>query len=117
VKHSFTYTPDAGRSLALLADTKDAWNQTWHVPTAPDPPTGKAFIGLAANEFRTQPKYRVINWPMLKLAGWFDTAKRELSEMLYQYEFDYVFDSTKFTSRFQFRPASYDGGTQKVAQD
>src|SRR5260370_6125963 len=51
VKHSFTYTPDAGRSLAVLADTEDAWNQTWHVPTAPDPPTGNDFIGLAANEF------------------------------------------------------------------
>src|SRR5712692_7720341 len=107
VKHSFTYTPDAARSLVLLSDTEDAWNQTWHVPTATDPPTGKEFIGLAANAFGVQPKYRVINRPMFRLAGWFDTATRELYEMLYQYEFDYVFDSTKFTSRFQFRPTSY----------
>ena len=32
---------------------------------------------------------------MLWLAGWFDTTVRELYEMRYQYEFDYIFDSTK----------------------
>src|SRR6267378_6970537 len=64
VKHSFTFTPDAARSLVLLADTEDAWNQTWHVPTAPEPPTGKQFIALVANEFGMTPKYRVITRPM-----------------------------------------------------
>ena len=55
-KHSFTFTPDAAKSLALLVDTEHAWNQTWHVPTAPDPPAGKEFIEFVANEFGTQPK-------------------------------------------------------------
>src|SRR6266853_6905639 len=55
VKHSFTYTPDAGRSLALLADTEDAWNQTWHGPTAADPPGGKGGSGRDAKEFAGQP--------------------------------------------------------------
>ena len=117
VKHSFTFTPDAARSLVLLADTDGAWNQTWHVPTAADPPTGKEFIGLAAAEFGMQPKYHLINRPMFRVAGWFDAATRELYEMLYQYEFDYVFDLTKFNNRFQFRPTSYASGIQKVAQD
>ncbi|PYU69747.1 MAG: hypothetical protein DMG52_28210, partial [Acidobacteria bacterium] len=35
-------------SLVLLAESESAWNQTWHVPTAPDPPTGKQFIELVA---------------------------------------------------------------------
>jgi nucleoside-diphosphate-sugar epimerase len=116
VKHSFTFTPDAARSLALLADAEEAWNQTWHVPTAPDPPTGKEFIELAAKEFRTQPKYRVITRPMFWVAGWFDTATRELYEMLYQYEFDYVFDSTKFVKAFHFQPTPYPEGIQRTAQ-
>ncbi len=71
VKHSFTFTPDAVRSLVLLADSESAWNQTWHVPTSPDPPTGKQFIELVAKEFGTQPMCRVLNRPMLWLAGWF----------------------------------------------
>jgi nucleoside-diphosphate-sugar epimerase len=116
VRHSFTFTPDAARSLVLLADTESAWNQTWHVPTAPDPPTGKEFIELVANEFGTQPKYRALTRPMIWVAGWFDTTIRELYEMLYQYEFDYVFDSTKFMKAFHFQPTSYPEGVHRTAQ-
>lgn len=116
VKHSLTFTPDAARSLVLLADTEGAWNQTWHVPTASDPPTGKEFIELAAKEFRTQPKYRVLTRPMLWLAGWFDTTIRESYEMLYQSEFDYVFDSTKFMEAFHFQPTPYPEGIHRTAQ-
>ncbi|PYU44064.1 MAG: hypothetical protein DMG53_17100 [Acidobacteria bacterium] len=116
VKHSFTFTPDAVRSLVLLAESESAWNQTWHVPTAPDPPTGKQFIELVAKEFGAQPKYRVLTRPMLRVAGWFDTTVRELYEMLYQYEFDYIFDSTKFTTAFRFQPTSYAEGVRRTTQ-
>ncbi len=115
-KHSFTLTSDAARSLVLLADSESAWNQTWHVPTAADPPTGKQFIELVAKEFGTRPKYRVLTRPMLRLAGWFDTTVRELYEMLYQYEFDYIFDSTKFTETFRFQPTSYAEGVRRTAE-
>ncbi len=116
VKHSFTFTPDASRSLVLLADSASAWNQTWHVPTASDPPTGKQFIELVAKEFGREPKYQVLTRPMLWVAGWFDTTVRELYEMLYQYEFDYVFDSTKFAKAFRFQPTSYAEGVRRTAQ-
>jgi nucleoside-diphosphate-sugar epimerase len=116
VKHSFTFTPDAARSLVLLADSESAWNQTWHVPTAPDPPTGKQFIELVAKEFGAQPKYRVLTRPMLWMAGWFDTTVRELYEMLYQYEAEYIFDSTKFTKAFRFQPTFYPEGVRRTAQ-
>jgi nucleoside-diphosphate-sugar epimerase len=116
VKHSFTYTPDAARSLVLLANCEDAWNQTWHVPTAPDPPTGKELVELAAKELGTRPKYRVLTRPMLWMAGWFDPTIGEVRETLYQYEFDYVFDSTKFTRAFGFQPAPYAEGIRRTAQ-
>jgi nucleoside-diphosphate-sugar epimerase len=116
VKHSLTFTPDAARSLVLLAESETAWNQTWHVPTAPDPPTGKQFIGLAANAFGTPPRYQVLSRPMVWIAGRFDSTVRELYEMLYQYEFDYVFDSTKFTTAFGFEPTSYPEGVRRTAE-
>ncbi len=37
----------------MLADTESAWNQTWHVPTASNPPTGKEFIQMVADAFGT----------------------------------------------------------------
>ena len=116
VKHSFTFTSDAARSLVLLAHSETAWNQTWHVPTAPDPLNGKELIELIANEFGRQPQYRVLSRPMVWVAGWFDRTVRELHEMLYQYEFEYVFDSTKFTKAFHFQPTSYAEGVHTTAQ-
>lgn len=116
-KHSFSFTPDAARSLVLLAENDDAWNQTWHVPTAPDPPTGKQFIELAAKEFKTPAKYRVLTPWMVWLAGWFDTTVGNLHEMLYQYESDYIFDSTKFNTAFGFRPTSYAEGIRMCVRE
>jgi nucleoside-diphosphate-sugar epimerase len=116
VKHSFTYTPDAARSLVQLMDAERAWNQTWHVPTAGDPPTGKEFIALAAKEFGVTPKRRVLSRPMVKLAGWFDSDIRESYEMLYQSEFEYIFDSSKFARAFQSQPTSYAEGIHRTAE-
>jgi nucleoside-diphosphate-sugar epimerase len=53
---------------------------------------------------------------MVWLAGRFDPTVRELYEMLYQYEFDYVFDSTKFTTAFGFEPTSYREGIRRTAE-
>jgi hypothetical protein len=36
--------------------------------------------------------------------------------MLYQYEFDYVFDSTKFMKAFHFQPTPYPEGIHRTAQ-
>ena len=38
--HTFTYTPDAGRSVAMLANSPTAFNQTWHALTSKEKITG-----------------------------------------------------------------------------
>ena len=110
VRHSWAFTPDAGKSLALLAQSDSAWNRTWHVPAAPNPPTGKEFIEIAANAFRAEPNYRVLSRPLIKLAGFFNADIRESYEMLYQYDSEYLFDSTQFSTTFRFTPTSYEDG-------
>ena len=115
VPHSYTFAPDAAKSLALLADSESAWNQTWHVPTAPKPPTGKEFIKMVAKEFGVEPKYRVLSRPLIKVAGLFDSDIRESYEMLYQSEAEYLFDSTKFSNAFSFEPTSYAEGVRRTA--
>jgi nucleoside-diphosphate-sugar epimerase len=112
VKHSFSFTPDAAKSLVLLAETETAWNQTWHVPTAPDPPTGRELIEMAAKEFGTEAKYRVLSRPMVWLAGLFDSDIGESYEMLYQFESEYIFDSTKFRQAFGVEAVSYREGVK-----
>jgi nucleoside-diphosphate-sugar epimerase len=115
VRHSYTYTPDAAKSLVLLADSTSAWNQTWHLPTAANPPTGKEFIQMAAKEFGVAPKHRVLRPTLLRLVGLFDSNIRESYEMLYQSKYEYIFDSTKFSKAFKFEPTSYAEGIKRAA--
>ena len=115
VPHSLTFTPDAARGVAMLADQESAWNQVWHLPTAPDPPTGREFIAMAASEFGMAPKYRVLSRVMLRLAGWFNDQVRESHEMLYQSDSPYLFDSTKFANEFGLAGTSYPDGVRIAA--
>jgi len=87
----------------MLAASETSWNQTWHVPTAAQPPTGEEFIRLAATRLGVEARYRVLTPFMLKVAGVFNSDVRELGEMLYQYASPYVLDSSKIHQGFRFR--------------
>ncbi len=115
VSHSLTFTPDAARAVVMLADRETAWDQVWHLPTAPDPPAPKEFIAMAASEFGVAPRYRVLNRPMLRVAGWFNPLVRESYEMLYQNDRPYLFDSTKFATEFGFAGTPYADGIRIAA--
>ncbi|HKB78960.1 MAG TPA: NAD-dependent epimerase/dehydratase family protein [Thermoanaerobaculia bacterium] len=115
VPHSFTYTPDCGRALPLLAAADDVWGEVWHMPTAPSPPTGRQFVELAASALGVPPHLRVLRPWMLRMAGVFNRTIGEIGEMLYQYEAPYLFDSSKFERRFEFTPAPYAEGIAATA--
>jgi nucleoside-diphosphate-sugar epimerase len=113
-KHSFTYTPDAAKATAILGNTPDAYGQVWHLPTAGNPPTGKEWIEKIAAEIEVKPKVQVVPKWLASMMGLFIPVMGELAEMMYQYDKDYVFDSSKFEKRFDFVPTSYDVGIKKV---
>lgn len=113
-RHSYTYTPDAGRATALLGNSDDAFGQTWHLPTAPDPFTGKEWIEAIAKEFGVPPRYRVVNKFLVRLMGIFVPIMKEMVEMMYQYDRDYVFNSDKFEKRFDFKPTPYLKGISEI---
>jgi nucleoside-diphosphate-sugar epimerase len=108
--HSFTYTPDAGRTLALLANTPDAYGQIWHALTSKESMSGERFV-RAACELSGKP-YRLQVAPrwMLSLMGLFVPVLRENMEMLYQFERDYQFDSTKLERAFGLTATPYREG-------
>lgn len=102
--HSFTYSVDAARATALLGNTPDAFGQVWHLPTDPTPMTGSQWIDLFAREMDVKARYREIPAWMLGTLGIFMPLMKELREMIYQYDRDYFFDSSKFTRRFDLQP-------------
>ncbi len=115
-RHSFTYTPDAGRATALLGNTASAFNQVWHLPTDSSDPTGVEFLAMAAKAFGVEPNYMVLRKWMINMAGLFIGDIRESAEMLYQSEHDYHFDSSKFEKEFNFKTTTYEAGLAVVAK-
>ena len=108
--HTFTFTPDAGHAIAVLGKSSEAYGQTWHLPTSKEPLTGADFVRLAC-DLAGQP-YRLQVAPrwMLKLMGIFMPVLRENEEMMYQFEYDYRFDSSKIESAFSLQPTPYTQG-------
>jgi len=113
-KHSFTHVRDAGKATALLGNTPDAYNQTWHLPTASDPYTGKEWIEKFALALGVKPKSRAVSRFMAQLLGVFVPVMREMPEMMYQYDRPYDFNSDKFINRFGIHPTPYDEGIREI---
>jgi len=113
--HSYTYTPDIGKALYILAQNDSSFNQVWHVPTAPNPLTGKQFIEQIAAAFGVKPRYNVLGKFMMSMLGIFNHDIKEVVEMLYQNEFDYVFDSSKFEKAFSVKATPYEAGIKEAA--
>ncbi len=108
--HSFTYTPDAGKAMAMLGNAPSAFNQIWHAPTAPNPLNTRQIVETAARILGVSPRFTVLSRSMLRVIGLFVPAVRESIEMLYQNDQDYLFDSSKFNQAFGYEPVTYEKG-------
>jgi nucleoside-diphosphate-sugar epimerase len=114
--HSLTFTTDAAKGMVLLSKIDACFNQTWHLPTYNPPIDGESFINLVAENLGIQPDYSILKKWMLKMAGIFNKTISESYEMLYQSEFDYYFDSTKFNNYFNYSPMPYAEGIARTIE-
>lgn len=108
--HSFTYTPDAGRSVAILGNTPSAYGQVWHALTSREPMTGEGYVRLACELAGRAYRLQAVPRWMLSMMGLFVPVLRENMEMLYQFEHDYRFDSSKFAGAFGLTATPYRDG-------
>jgi nucleoside-diphosphate-sugar epimerase len=116
-KHSFTFTPDAAKATALLGNTVDAYNQVWHLPTDKNILTGREFVNLFAKELNVKSRVLVMPMWLIKLMGLFVPVLKEMPEMMYQYDRDYFFDSSKFEKRFKFNTTTYQEGVRITVEN
>ena len=116
-KHSFTFTPDAAKATALLGNTVDAFNQVWHLPTDKNALTGREFFDLFARELKVKSRVLVMPMWLIKLMGLFVPVLKEMPEMMYQYDRDYFFDSSKFDKRFKFNATTYQEGVRIIVEN
>lgn len=97
-RHSYTYAPDAARTLAALGTRDDVVGEIWHVPNAPARTT-RQIIAMIADELGSPIKVRVAPRPLLRLMGLFNPTIRELPEMLYEFTQPFIVDGTKARER------------------
>jgi nucleoside-diphosphate-sugar epimerase len=112
--HTYTYSPDAAKATAILGNTPDAFNQIWHVPTTKERLTTSDWIHLVAKELNSEVKIQHIPKWMITLLGFFIPLMREFPEMIYQFERDYIFDSSKFEKRFGIMATSPEDGIKRM---
>jgi nucleoside-diphosphate-sugar epimerase len=115
-EHSYTYTMDCAKALVLLSNRNECYNQIWHLPTYFPALDSKRMIELIAQELGVAPNYTILKKWMIKMAGFFNKTIFESYEMLYQSEFNYNFDSTKFNNFFNYQPKSYKEGIHETIE-
>jgi nucleoside-diphosphate-sugar epimerase len=115
-KHSFTYVPDMAKALVILGtDPRADQSPIWHLPTAAPALTGLEIMEQAGKIYNVPPKFSEIGDFMLSILGIFIPIMRELKEMSYQTNFDYVFSSEKFEKVFGVKPTPYADGIKETA--
>lgn len=114
--HTITYTPDAAKATALLGNTPDAYRQVWHLPTTKEKLSNLQWVQLIADELKVEARIQQVPAWMLHVLGIFIPAMKEFPEMLYQYDQDYVFDSSKFEKRFGMEATAAKDGIKKLIE-
>ncbi len=116
-KHTFTNTLDCAKALKLIGENEASFNRVWHLPTTAPAPAVSGFIELAAAELDRPAAYTVMKRWMLKMAGMMNRTIYELDEMLYQFQYDYHFDSSDFNTYFSYQPRSYKEGISETLRN
>lgn len=112
------WTPDASRGMALIGNTPDAFQQTWHLPCDENRLTYKGLIHLASQIYGRDFEYQVLKRWMFKLGGLFNKQATELQELLPRYKVDNIFSTEKFKKRFSdFRITTYAQGITQLLNE
>ena len=105
------WSPDASRATALIGNTPDAYNQTWHLPCDDNRMSYRQIIALISEMTGKTVHYDILRKYKFKMAGWFNAGFKELQELMPRYEHDNLFVSDKFKKRFpEFPVTTYKEG-------
>lgn len=114
-KRTLIWTPDASRAMALIGNTPETYNQTWHLPCDDNRPTYKELIDLASKINDRKLNYSILKMWQFKIGSLFNKKIKELLELLPRYKYDNIFVSDKFKSKFpNFKVTSFEKGINQI---
>ncbi len=100
--HSFTYLPDFARALVDVSLDSGAWGRAWIAPSL-GPVSARRVAELFAAEAGRTVTVGAVPTFLLRLLGLFNPMLKEVPEMLYQFNRDFVVDSSAWTARFGWK--------------
>lgn len=106
--HTWTFTRDVAAMAVLAGRDERAWGRAWHVPSGPPLTQQQVIADFAAAAGVDAVHVRSLPPAALRAAGVFVPLLRELAETRYQFDQDFVMDSTAAQRTFGLRPTSWD---------
>jgi nucleoside-diphosphate-sugar epimerase len=97
--HSYSYTPDVARGLAVLGAEEAAVGRVWHLPVAAQLSTRELIERFAELAGRPAKVRAAPGW-LLRGAGLVVPLARALAEMTYQWEEPFIVDDSAFVETF-----------------
>jgi hypothetical protein len=98
--HTYTYIPDIGEGLAVLAEHPDALGEIWHLPNDPETRTTRQLVDMVYRQAgKPRGKLRTTPTLLLRILGLRNPTVRELVEMRYLFQSPFIVDSSKITAR------------------
>nr|MCH9682318.1 NAD-dependent epimerase [Deltaproteobacteria bacterium] len=101
--HSYSYTPDVARGLAVLGVHPAAVGRAWHLPVAAQLTTRELADRFAAHAGTSVKVRRIPQWA-LRTLGLMVPVMSALAEMTYQWDAPYLMDDGDFRRTFAVGP-------------
>ncbi|WP_424963102.1 NAD-dependent epimerase/dehydratase family protein [Ekhidna sp.] len=118
VLRTLIYTPDAGKAMALIGNTLDAYGTTWHLPCDDNRLTYREFIEEISTQLGRNIDYMVLKPWLINILALFNTNLKETKELLPRYAIDNLFISDKFKKVFpDFKVTTYKEGIKAILDD
>jgi nucleoside-diphosphate-sugar epimerase len=113
--HTYTFIDDFAKALVTLGEREEALGKVWHVPSAPAMTT-REFVAKVFAALGKPAKLNAAPRFLTSLLGMFDENMREVREMLYQFEQDFVMDSRRFETTFDMQPTPIDAAINQTLE-
>ncbi len=94
LRHTYTFIPDIGEGLAVLGTDPRAVGRIWHLPNDPQTQTSRQMAQTAFALAGTTGKVAGTPTWVFRILGLRDRTIREVVEMAYEFETDFVVDSS-----------------------
>ncbi len=92
--HTWTFTEDMAATLVAIGSDERAWGRAWHVPSALTCSQREALTRIAGYAGAPAPRVGRVSPAMVRALGLVVPVMRELPEVAYQVEHDFVMDSS-----------------------